>query len=94
MSACEPQKKTNQKNQNQTQYMNSRCSHALKGDTGVGEGGRFCSQKPNEDTRGHPVHALFLNNSSMVLEPHLTASSSTVEKGLVGTSFMKYTRPI
>lgn len=32
------------------QCISRRCSHALKGDTGVGEGSGFWSQVPNEDT--------------------------------------------
>lgn len=44
---------------------------------------------PGEDT----WDALFLDQSSLVLEPYL-ALSSTVQRGLVDTSFMKYSRPI
>lgn len=44
-------KKTTKQTKPQTRdYISSRCSHALKGDTGVGEGSRFWSQVPNEDT--------------------------------------------
>lgn len=44
-------------------------------------------------TPGHPVCSLLLEKSSLALELYL-APSSTVHKGLVGTSFIKHTRPI